>query len=228
LINRFNKHDFPQNGNQFDFLFKFIVIGDPSCGKSCLLNRFIKDKWEENSIQTLGVEFGSKTIEIGDRVIKLQIWDTAGQERFRSITRTYYRNAAGCILVYDISKRESYNNLIVWLNEAREVAIPGIVFILVGNKSDLDDSRKVTFLEASRFAQENDLLFLETSAKLGKNVEDVFVKTSRAILTKIDTGILNPDEMGNAITRFDKKDGNKLVSNDGGENTENQDEGCKC
>jgi len=69
---------------------------------------------------------------------------------------------------------------------------------------------------------------LETSAKLGKNVEDVFVKTSRAILTKIDTGILNPDEMGNAITRFDKKDGNKLVSNDGGENTENQDEGCKC
>jgi len=188
------------NGSdQYDYLFKFIVIGDAACGKSCLLSRFVENKWKPNTTHTIGVEFGSKMLDVGDRQIKLQIWDTAGQERFRSVARSYYRNAAGCILVYDISSRESYNNISVWLNEARAEAMPDIVFILVGNKIDLQDERKVSYLEASRFAQENGLLFLETSAKSGDNVEDVFIKSARAILTKIDTGIILPENYGNAI-----------------------------
>jgi len=187
------------DNSDYDFLLKFIVIGDPACGKSCLLNRFVENKWKPDTTHTIGVEFGSKLVEISDKTIKLQIWDTAGQERFRSVTRSYYRNGAICILVYDITKRESYNNIAVWLQEARDVAMPYCVFILVGNKLDLQDERKVTVLEASRFAQENDLMFLETSAKTGDNVEEVFMKSARSILGKIDTGIINPNNAGNAI-----------------------------
>eukprot|EP01129_Flabellula_baltica_P009246 TRINITY_DN3746_c0_g1_i2.p1 TRINITY_DN3746_c0_g1~~TRINITY_DN3746_c0_g1_i2.p1 ORF type:complete len:126 (-),score=16.62 TRINITY_DN3746_c0_g1_i2:390-734(-) len=90
----------------YDYLFKFIVIGDAACGKSCLLYRFTNDKFKSNSTHTIGVEFGSRLVDIGDRPIKLQVWDTAGQERFRSVTRSYYRNAIGCLLVYDITKFE--------------------------------------------------------------------------------------------------------------------------
>ncbi|XP_069811681.1 ras-related protein Rab-4A isoform X3 [Dendropsophus ebraccatus] len=138
-----------------DFLFKFLVIGNAGTGKSCLLHQFIEKKFKEDSNHTIGVEFGSKIINVGGKYVKLQIWDTAGQERFRSVTRSYYRGAAGALLVYDITSRETYNALTNWLTDARMLASQNIVIILCGNKKDLDADREVTFLEASRFAQEN-------------------------------------------------------------------------
>ncbi|KAK2561146.1 Ras-related protein Rab-4B [Acropora cervicornis] len=119
--------------------------------------------------------------------------------RFRSVTRSYYRGAAGALLVYDISSRETYNSLTNWLTDARTLASPNIVIILIGNKKDLDNDREVTFLEASRFAQENELMFLETSALTGENVEEAFLKCSRTILSKIESGELDPDRMGSGI-----------------------------
>ncbi|ERE80522.1 ras-related protein Rab-4A-like protein [Cricetulus griseus] len=110
---------------------------------------------KDDSNHTIGVEFGSKIINVGGKYVKLQIWDTAGQERFRSVTRSYYRGAAGALLVYDITSRETYNALTNWLTDARMLASQNIVIILCGNKKDLDADREVTFLEASRFAQEN-------------------------------------------------------------------------
>ncbi|KXJ17758.1 Ras-related protein Rab-4B [Exaiptasia diaphana] len=154
---------------------------------------------KQDSSHTIGVEFGSKIINVGGKSVKLQIWDTAGQERFRSVTRSYYRGAAGALLVYDISSRETFNSLTNWLTDARTLASPNIVIILVGNKKDLDADREVTFLEASRFAQENDLIFLETSALSGENVEEGFLKCSRTILNKIESGELDPDRMGSGI-----------------------------
>jgi len=186
-------------GETYDYLFKFIVIGDAASGKSCLLYRFTDNKYKSDSTHTIGVEFGSKIIEVGGKFIKLQIWDTAGQERFRSVTRSYYRGAAGCILVYDITSRESFHHLTSWLNDARALATSELVIVLVGNKTDLQEDREVTFLEASRFAQENDLMFLETSAKSGENVEEVFMKCAKTILNKIDTGVIRPDDMGSGI-----------------------------
>ncbi|GFR92040.1 Ras-related protein Rab-40B-like [Elysia marginata] len=117
----------------------------------------------------------------------------------RSVTRSYYRGAAGALLVYDITSRETYNALTNWLTDARTLASPNIVIVLVGNKKDLEAEREVTFMEASRFAQENELMFLETSALTGENVEETFLKCARSILTKIESGELDPERMGSGI-----------------------------
>merc|ERR1711874_118615 len=166
----------------YSYIFKYIIIGDMGVGKSCLLHQFTEKKFMADCPHTIGVEFGSKIIPVGGKTVKLQIWDTAGQERFRSVTRSYYRGAAGALLVYDITSRESFNALSNWLTDARTLASPAIVILLVGNKEDLEDEREVTFLEASRFAQEHDLVFCETSAKTGENVEEAFLKCSKTIL----------------------------------------------
>ncbi|KTG40552.1 hypothetical protein cypCar_00002778, partial [Cyprinus carpio] len=182
-----------------NFLFKFLVIGNAGTGKSCLLHQFIEKRFKDDSNHTIGVEFGSKIISVVNKFVKLQIWDTAGQERFRSVTRSYYRGAAGALLVYDITSRETYNALTNWLTDARMLASQNIVIILCGNKKDLDADREVTFLEASRFAQENELMFLETSALTGENVEEAFVQCARKILNKIESGSGYP--VGDAALR---------------------------
>lgn len=176
----------------YDYLFKFIIIGDAGAGKSCLLHQFIESKFKKGSSHTIGVEFGSRIIHVGGKRIKLQIWDTAGQERYRSVTRSYYRGAAGALIVYDITSRDTYNHLINWLADARTLARADISIIAVGNKTDMKDKRQVTFLESSRFAQENELLFLETSALTGESVEDAFVKVAKMILNKIEEGLIDP------------------------------------
>uniref|UniRef100_A0A9J8B4V7 small monomeric GTPase n=1 Tax=Cyprinus carpio carpio TaxID=630221 RepID=A0A9J8B4V7_CYPCA len=184
----------------YDFLFKFLVIGNAGTGKSCLLHHFIEKRFKDDSNHTIGVEFGSKVISVVSKFVKLQIWDTAGQERFRSVTRSYYRGAAGALLVAILwYVRETYNTLTNWLTDARMLASQNIVIILCGNKKDLDADREVTFLEASRFAQENELMFLETSALTGENVEEAFVQCARKILNKIESGELDPERMGSGI-----------------------------
>jgi len=187
------------SGADYDFLFKLLLIGDAGVGKSSLLLRFADNTFTESFISTIGVDFKIRTLDIGGTTVKLQIWDTAGQERFRSVTRSYYRNAAGCILLYDITSRESYNHLSTWLNDARALSTLELVIVLVGNKSDRQEKREVTFLEASRFAQENDLLFVETSAKTGEGVEEVFLHCAKTILNKIESGIIKPEDLGCGI-----------------------------
>ncbi|XP_014282014.1 ras-related protein Rab-4B [Halyomorpha halys] len=189
----------------YDFLFKFLVIGSAGSGKSCMLHQFIEKKFKGDSSHTIGVEFGSKIVTVAGKTVKLQIWDTAGQERFRSVTRSYYRGAAGALLVYDIANRESYNALGEWLTDARTLASPNIIILLAGNKKDLEDDRQVTFLEASKFAQENELMYLETSAKSGENVEEAFLKCCKTILAKIQNGELDPERIGSGIQFGDSK-----------------------
>lgn len=123
----------------FEYLFKYIIIGDSGVGKSCILLRFIEDTFNPNLENTIGVEFGAKMVTVKDTNIKLQIWDTAGQEAFQSITRSYYRSAAGALLVYDITNKESFQNVANWLEEARINGNPEMVICLVANKSDLED-----------------------------------------------------------------------------------------
>ncbi|KAF9411382.1 Ras- protein Rab-4A, partial [Podila epigama] len=133
---------------------------------------------KEGATHTIGVEFGSRIVNIGKNQIKLQIWDTAGQERFRSVTRSYYRGAAGALLVYDIS------NIAKWIADARKLAGADIALMLVGNKVDLEEDREVSYLEASRFAQENEMTFLETSALTGEGVEETFLKCGSLALSQ--------------------------------------------
>eukprot|EP00397_Hematodinium_sp_SG-2012_P044791 GEMP01050104.1.p1 GENE.GEMP01050104.1~~GEMP01050104.1.p1 ORF type:complete len:213 (+),score=31.70 GEMP01050104.1:67-705(+) len=190
-------HD--KDKEQYDYLFKFIIIGDSGAGKSCLLHQFIENRFKKGTSHTIGVEFGSKIIQVGGRNIKLQIWDTAGQERYRSVTRSYYRGAAGAIIAYDITHRDSYNHVVHWLADARTLARADISIITVGNKCDLKERRTVTYLEASRSAQENDVLFLETSALTGEGVEEIFVKVAKMILCKIEEGLIDPNTMVSGI-----------------------------
>ncbi|NXC33290.1 RAB4B protein, partial [Campylorhamphus procurvoides] len=175
-----------------DFLFKFLVIGSAGAGKSCLLHQFLESKFKQDSNHTIGVEFGSRVVSVGGRSVKLQIWDTAGQERFSSLCHWLWGAPLGGYpqipWVIPNSSRESYNSLCHWLSDARTLASPNIVIVLCGNKRDLDPDREVTFLEASGFAQENELMFLETSALSGENVEEAFLKCARSILNKIEAG----------------------------------------
>eukprot|EP00630_Chrysocystis_fragilis_P001371 CAMPEP_0197386954 /NCGR_PEP_ID=MMETSP1165-20131217/221_1 /TAXON_ID=284809 /ORGANISM="Chrysocystis fragilis, Strain CCMP3189" /LENGTH=163 /DNA_ID=CAMNT_0042912237 /DNA_START=192 /DNA_END=683 /DNA_ORIENTATION=- len=128
-------------------------------------------------------------IAINDHQVKLQIWDTAGQESFRSITRSYYRGAAGALLVYDITRRETFAHLARWLEEARQNANSNMVVMLIGNKSDLEHRRAVSTKEGQQFASENGLVFMETSAKTAFNVEQAFIKTADRIYENIQSGV---------------------------------------
>ena len=122
----------------YSYLFKYIVIGDTSVGKSCILLQFLEKKFKFDHDTTIGVEFGSKIIPVKDKQIKLQIWDTAGQETFKSITRSYYRGSIGVVLVYDITNRDSFNNVARWLDETKSYANDKVTIMLVGNKTDLE------------------------------------------------------------------------------------------
>ncbi|ORY34779.1 ras family-domain-containing protein [Naematelia encephala] len=184
----------------YDYLFKFIVIGEAGTGKSCLLYHCIHESFKEHSAHTIGVEFSSRTLRIGERNIKLQLWDTAGQERFRSVTRSYYRGAAGAILVYDITSRQSFAHLDRWLADCRALGSPHLVAVLVGNKLDREDEREVEYSEGSRWAQENGLLFVETSSLTGENVPTPFHLAARNILSSIDSGALDPDAAGTGVS----------------------------
>eukprot|EP01138_Halocafeteria_seosinensis_P010801 gb/GECG01011031.1/.p1 GENE.gb/GECG01011031.1/~~gb/GECG01011031.1/.p1 ORF type:complete len:203 (+),score=26.45 gb/GECG01011031.1/:1-609(+) len=165
----------------YDALFKLLIIGDSGVGKSCLLLRFADDTYTESYISTIGVDFKIKTIEVAEKVVKLQIWDTAGQERFRTITSSYYRGAHGIIIVYDITDRESFDNVKQWFNEIERYACANVNKLLVGNKCDLESKRQVDFEEAQAFADEHGIPFLETSAKDATNVEKSFVTMAEKI-----------------------------------------------
>jgi Ras-related protein Rab-2A len=171
------------------YAFKYIIIGDMGVGKSCLLLQFTDNRFQRFHDATIGVEFGFRTIYINNNPIKLQIWDTAGQERFRSITRSYYRKAACALLVYDITRKETFNHLATWLEDARQHASLDMIIMLIGNKSDLAGNRVVSTEEGEKFAKEKGLMFMEVSAKSRENIEEAFVKTAESIYKKIQVRV---------------------------------------
>jgi len=169
----------------FDFLYKVVVTGDSGVGKTNIITRFTANEFSLESKATIGVEFGHAEITLGDgSKIKVQIWDTAGQERFRAITRGYYRGAVGALIVYDITKSVSFKNVEKWLQELRQHAFDDIVIMLVGNKSDLKQAREVPTDEGKKFAQKNNLLFIEASALDGENIKEAFYQTVNEIREK--------------------------------------------
>eukprot|EP00128_Syssomonas_multiformis_P018466 Colp12_sorted_trinity150504_noHs@1113 len=183
----------------YAYLMKYIIIGDTGVGKSCLLLQFTDKRFQPVHDLTIGVEFGARMIDIDNKKIKLQIWDTAGQESFRSITRSYYRGAAGALLVYDITRRETFNHLTTWLEDARQHSNSNMVIMLIGNKSDLDARRAVSKEEGEQFARDHGLIFMETSARTAANVEEAFINTAKQIYDKIQQGIFDISNESNGI-----------------------------
>jgi len=168
-------------GTEYDYLFKLLLIGDSGVGKSSLLLRFADDTFTESYISTIGVDFKIRTVQLEGKTVKLQIWDTAGQERFRTITSSYYRGAQGIIIVYDVTDKDSFNNVKQWLHEIDRYASEDVKKLLVGNKSDLDDKRETTYAEAEEEAKNLRMQFLETSAKNSTNVEKAFMAMAKEI-----------------------------------------------
>jgi Ras-related protein Rab-2A len=166
-------------------LFKCIIVGDSRVGKSQLLLQLTRNEFKAAHDPTLGVEFKTRVVTVDSTLVKLQIWDTAGQERFRSTTRSYYRGASGILLVFDVTQRETFEHVATWLHEAQEHSNLPLSIFLIGNKCDLADQREVSTEEATEYARERGLTYMETSAKTAQNVERAFLETAHSIVEKI-------------------------------------------
>jgi Ras-related protein Rab-11A len=172
--------------DEYDYLFKIVTIGDSGAGKSCLLSRFAINEFDETSKTTIGVEFRSKSIDIGGKRVKCQIWDTAGQERYRAITNAYYRGAMGVMLVFDITRTETFRNLEQWIREIRDNADHNLKITLVGNKCDLKHLRMISTSDAKAFAESHNMEYIETSAKDATNVLRAFTDMAASIKSVIE------------------------------------------
>lgn len=168
----------------YDFLFKIVLIGDTGVGKTCLLQRYRKNDFSFDTKQTIGVEFATKELTVKGKAVKAQIWDTAGQERYRAITKAYYRGAVGALVVYDITDRETFDNLQRWISEVQGNANANIKLMLVGNKSDLSSERAVQIDEGKSFAEQHGLAFIEASAKSGDTVNEAFEQVIEEIFNE--------------------------------------------
>ncbi|OIT03168.1 PREDICTED: ras-related protein RABA5a-like [Nicotiana attenuata] len=188
-----------------DYLFKIVLIGDSAVGKSNLLARFARDEFYPNSKSTIGVEFQTQKMDINGKEVKAQIWDTAGQERFRAVTSAYYRGAVGALLVYDISRRLTFDSIGRWLNELQTHSDMNVVTILVGNKSDLKDAREVTTAEGKALAEAKGLFFIETSALDSSNVASAFQTVVREIYNILSRKVIQSQEL-------QKKDSGRLAN----------------
>ena len=211
----------------FDYLLKYIIIGDAAVGKSNLLLRYVHGQFKPEYQLTIGVEFGAKNIEISSKTFRIQIWDTAGQENFRSITRAYYKNSVCALVVYDISSRDSFNNVMSWIEDCKNQSPKTIFIVLVGNKSDLEDKRQVTYEEGKELADKNELLFFESSAKEGTNVEDIFVNSAKEIAKKIEQGYYDLENDSCGIKKGINRNSNQQIHL-GNEQPNNQNNGGCC
>ena len=166
----------------YDCLFKILLIGDSGVGKSSILMRYTDDEYKHEYISTIGVDFKIKTITNCDKIIKLQLWDTAGQERFQTITSSYYRGAQGIIIVYDITCKDSFENVKKWLKQIDNYTNGEVFKILVGNKVDLENKRQVDKIRVHQFCQENNIYHIETSAKDSNNIKEMFLYLSENLM----------------------------------------------
>ena len=203
----------------FNYLFKYVIVGDAAVGKSNLLLRYTHGEFKEEYQLTIGVEFGSNNIIVDNNIFRIQIWDTAGQENFRSITRSYYKNSACALIVYDITRRQSFENLINWIEDCKNSSPKTVFMVLIGNKCDLEKNREVSEEEGREFAEKYGMLFFETSAKTGKNVEEVFKESTKIIAQKIKENYYDLENQSCGIKKGNEEN-NVVLGNNGNNNND--------
>ncbi|XP_059632070.1 ras-related protein RABA5c-like [Cornus florida] len=176
-----------------EYLFKVVIIGDSAVGKSNLLSRYARNEFNMHSKATIGVEFQTQSMDIDGKEVKAQIWDTAGQERFRAVTSAYYRGAVGALIVYDISRRTTFDSVSRWLDELNTHSDTTVARMLVGNKCDLENIRDVSIEEGKNLAEAEGLFFMETSALDSTNVKKAFEIVIQEIYNNVSRKVLNSD-----------------------------------
>ena len=189
--------------SSYELLYKVIIIGDTAVGKSNILSRYVKDEFSSNSKSTVGVELGIKFLKIKNTKTKIQIWDTAGQERYRAITSSYFKGSNGCFIVYDITNEASFNNVENWYEQIQKETSKDIPILLVGNKCDLEDERKVPIEKGKEKAQNLNCAFFETSALKKINIDKIFEELVNNIYEKTG-GNKNDDDINVELVKDDK------------------------
>ena len=160
---------------QKEFIYKILLLGDSSVGKTCFLMRYTDNTFQDIHMSTIGLDYKLKNVQLEDgKMVKIQVWDTAGQDRFRSITKNYYKGAHGIILIYDVTENKSFENLKNWMNQIKEEVSNRVTIVLVGNKIDDEENRKITTEQGESMAKEFDIMFFECSAKTGENIDGIF------------------------------------------------------
>jgi small GTP-binding protein len=228
--NKTDEEDFrvellPEDYAQYDLSFKIIVIGDSGVGKSCLTTKAVKNNFEDYYQATVGFEFLTFNMKINEYVIKMQIWDTCGQEIYKSLISNFYRNSSLAVILYSIDNRESFEHAENWLNDLKNQANPDVRIFLVGNKSDLEEQRKVTKEEGMKYKNDKGLdLFMETSAKTGYNARNVLIEAAKMLyadyLKYIEANPQEPKQPGK------NKKGEELKSGGGKQNNDGKKKGC--
>ena len=197
--------------SDFDVLLKIAVLGDATVGKTNLVLRFTENTFSPNVAPTVGYDYKSKTITLtnSNKKAKLQIWDTAGQERFMALSKTVYQKVDGVMLVYDITRRPTFENILSWINRVKEFK-SNFPIIIIGNKIDKEDERQVTYEEGKNFGDEHKLKFFETSALNGVNVEEAFINFSNEVLDNLKANTsLNNDHDSLSIEKYKNKKNKK-------------------
>lgn len=194
---------------EYDMIFKVVLIGDSGVGKTNILSRYVRDDFSIETKSTVGVEFGSKVLKVNNTSIKIQIWDTAGQERYKSITKAYYKGAKGAFVVYDITRKETFSSVEKWVDELKNNGDEGVCIILLGNKCDLEDQRQVSTEEAMRKSELYKIALCETSAMQAVNIDKAFTIMVEEIMKQIG----KKDEDNANFIGSNDKNGINLVPN---------------
>ena len=218
----------------YDWQFNFVIVGDSGVGKSCIVLNFAEQRPRKQHQVTIACEFAARIVKVKGKEIKIQIWDTAGQENFRSITRSYYRSSVAAIVVYDVTKRATFDRIKDWMDEIKNNAHEKVTVILVGNKRDLKDNREVAREEGEKLARQIKVMFCETCAFELPSVENMFEALAEEVMMKIDSGKLDPHnehigiKKGNKIKSENSKDKGTNLTSQNNPETRNRDKNCKC
>jgi small GTP-binding protein len=191
-----------------NYVIKLLTLGETEVGKTSIVLRYSDDKFHEDKIATIGIDFKIKIIRKGNEVIKVSIYDTAGEERFKTLIKHYYRGANGILLIFDLTKKSTFDKLNFWLEDLRENSdnIDNLYIHLIGNKNDLEEQRAISFEEATNFAKKNKLPYMEVSAKTGKNIKNLFDEVIKGAMIKMINNLKENDKKDIMTLSFLDKD----------------------